>query len=324
MPRESMQSIPLNGQRAVPGHAPEVSRSVLQRAEALGRRARARGLSVLDMATLLHRALENVSHPEIHTNGNGHGDGEGHGPAADPGSMASVARRCLAPFHDGVPVRREEAFMRILNDRREADLKRISRRLHDSAFQLLSALRMDLERAVCASATDRARFDPVRARIQEVEEDLRRLAHELRPAGLQELGLVDALRLLARDHTHSSAIDVRVRGRLPGRLEQDVETAVYRVAQEAIFNAVRHSGAHSVDVVLAQTKGWALCRVIDDGTGFDPSSVQCRRGLGLIGMRERLMPVHGTLRIDSSPGRGTVIAADVPLQEIHDVSHPAG
>jgi chemotaxis family two-component system sensor kinase Cph1 len=141
---------------------------------------------------------------------------------------------------------------------------------------------------------------------------VRRLAVELRPSALDDLGLVPAIRRLAQTFGEGGMqVDVEAHigeERLPGA----VETTLYRIVQEAVTNVAKHAGAQHLSITLMRKDGAVVAIVEDDGKGFDPDSARLD-GLGLVGMRERLALVGGTLRIEAAAGAGTTIAAEVPL-----------
>ncbi|MFJ1703937.1 GAF domain-containing sensor histidine kinase [Kitasatospora sp. NPDC088346] len=195
---------------------------------------------------------------------------------------------------------------------------RIAHDLHDAVSQKLFSLRLTAKAA--ATLVDR---DPARARAElaevaklaaEAADELRAVVVELRPAALEEDGLVATLasQVQVLDRAHSADVSFRqcdVRALPPAR-----EAALLRVAQEALHNALRHSGAERVAVSLTGTASrGAVLRITDDGCGFDPESV--RRGgrhLGLVSMRDRAASVGGRLTLESAPGRGTVVEMEVP------------
>jgi signal transduction histidine kinase len=195
---------------------------------------------------------------------------------------------------------------------------RIAHDLHDAVSQKLFSLRLTAKAA--ATLVDR---DPDRARAElaevarlaaEAADELRAVVVELRPAALEEDGLTATLasqaQVLDRAHTATVAFEARQVRVLPAAQE----AAVLRVAQEALHNALRHSGAGSVRVTLTGTPArGAVLRVADDGHGFDPDSVRrAGRHLGLVSMRDRAAAVGGTLILESAPGRGTVVEMEVP------------
>jgi two-component system, NarL family, sensor histidine kinase UhpB len=155
--------------------------------------------------------------------------------------------------------------------------------------------------------------------LNELGEHLRLVARELRPMLLHDLGLEDSLRSLAAGMTTSARIATRVPTPIP-RLGEETEVAVYRIAQEAITNAVRHADAREIVVELAAGDGVLTVEVRDDGCGFEPRTRR-RDALGLISMEERALAVGGKLRVVSAPGRGTSVVLTCPL--IRRVPRPA-
>ena len=299
-------------------HLSEAGEPTLHSAYELARRAMAEGFGVLDMAVMLHRALREAASQL---------DGE-EIPAQFLRRFESFALECFSPFemaHRGA--REANAVLRDMQERREEDVRRVAHELHDSAGQLLVSLHMALEDAARAlDATVAARLDPVRARIAEVEMELRRLAHELRPTALDDLGLMPALHVLGEGIRRRAGIEVVVRGETEGRLPARIETALYRIVQEALTNVVRHAHATDVEVEVCRTGAAVTCRVRDNGIGFDPGAKRdgSRGGLGLAGMRERLVPFGGTLRVNAAPGRGTTLEVEIPMEVLHEAPHFAG
>ena len=144
-------------------------------------------------------------------------------------------------------------------------------------------------------------------------QDVRRLAVELRPKALDDFGLVPALRRLAESFSDQTRIAVDVEALLPEeRLAPEIETAVYRIVQEALTNVVKHARARNVSILLSRKNGSVSVMIEDDGQGFDPARARAD-GLGLLGMRERAALLDGTLSIESSSGAGTTLVLDVPV-----------
>jgi PAS domain S-box-containing protein len=214
---------------------------------------------------------------------------------------------------------RAESALRYLNERLEEKAKRIAHALHDEAGQLLASVYLkiaDLEREPPKRVGLRLR--ELRALLDQVDREIRRLSHELRPTILDDLGLIPALEFLGDGVAKRYGIRVIVSGTTGGRLPAEIETAVYRVAAEALTNATRHARPSTITIELTRTTRGLTGRVIDDGSGFDTHAVMSgtlSRGLGIIGMRERLAALGGTLALSSSPGRGTVVTLDVPVEE---------
>ncbi|MFE3162442.1 GAF domain-containing sensor histidine kinase [Streptomyces sp. NPDC059224] len=194
---------------------------------------------------------------------------------------------------------------------------RLAHELHDAVSQKLFSLRLTAQAA--AALVDR---DPSRAKGElqqvavlaaEATEELRAAVVELRPAALDEDGLVATLRTQVQvlDRAHDARVTFAGSGfrALPAAQEE----ALLRVAQEALHNALRHSGAAHVDVTVNRRGGGAVLRVTDDGSGFDPHRTRSAgRHLGLVSMRDRASGVGGTLTVESAPGKGTTIEMEVP------------
>ncbi|MFJ3230570.1 GAF domain-containing sensor histidine kinase [Streptomyces sp. NPDC086787] len=194
---------------------------------------------------------------------------------------------------------------------------RLAHELHDAVSQKLFSLRLTAQAAT--ALVDR---DPARAKTElhevarlaaQATDELRAAVVELRPAALDEDGLVATLRtqIQVLDRAHSSQVTFATSGfrALPAAQEE----ALLRVAQEALHNALRHADAENVDVTLGRRAAGAVLRVTDDGIGFEPSAVRrAGRHLGLVSMRDRAGGVGGTLTVESAPGRGTMIEMEVP------------
>jgi signal transduction histidine kinase len=198
----------------------------------------------------------------------------------------------------------------------EEERSRLSRELHDQTGQALTALLLGLNAARRATGLDEAKaaladLDDV---VREALADVRSIAVRLRPAALDELGLAAALERLASSAADGTGAEVAVTTTLATdeRLPTEIETAVYRIVQEAVGNALRHGGAGRVDVTVVTRPDAVIASVEDDGCGFDPVAVRHGR-LGLVGMRERAALFGGRLAVESSPGRGAAITAELPL-----------
>ncbi|GAA4791681.1 hypothetical protein GCM10023329_49410 [Streptomyces sanyensis] len=194
---------------------------------------------------------------------------------------------------------------------------RLAHELHDAVSQKLFSLRLTAQAAAALVHRDPARakeeLHQVAELAAEAADELRAAVVELRPAALDEDGLVNTLRTQVQvlDRAHSARVTFgagRIRA-LPAAQEE----ALLRVAQEALHNALRHSGAGRVDVALARRGRGAVLSVHDDGRGFDPGAVRrAGRHLGLVSMRDRAGGVGGALTVESAPGEGTTIEMEVP------------
>ena len=204
-------------------------------------------------------------------------------------------------------------------DAQEEERRRIARELHDETAQELTALLVQI-RLAAAGAPEGARegFAELRAATARILDGVRRLARELRPTILDDLGLVEAVRAYAQETAARTALQITVRAtNFAGRLDPTQELVLYRVVQEAISNVAKHAEASAVGVTFERWDDVAWATIGDNGRGFDLSSVATPapsgQGLGLLGMRERLALVGGKLDIDTRPGGGTIVRARLPL-----------
>jgi signal transduction histidine kinase len=201
---------------------------------------------------------------------------------------------------------------------KEEEARRIARELHDEAGQLLAAVHLAVhEMANDLPPARRGHAAKIQRFLDQIEEQLRRLSHELRPTILDNLGLQPALLFLAQGVTGRTGVLVSVKGSTEGRLPLPVETAVYRIVQEALTNASKHSRATRVEVELRRKPQAIFCSIRDNGVGFDPERVVRSAdapGLGLLGIHERLHALGGTLEIVSAPGQGTELRVSIPIE----------
>ena len=207
-----------------------------------------------------------------------------------------------------------------LLDAQEAERRHLARELHDELGQELALLRMtmrSLESNLQAAGDDAAMLRDAIATVERLVAQVRSIAVELRPAQLDDLGLSAALKSMVRRAGEHARMQIDLvlpldAPRLPGRCE----TALFRIAQAALTNAVRHSDSREIHIELQLSGDEAIVRVVDQGAGFDVNAVT--DGLGVMIMRERAQALGGTVSIDSAPGQGTTIVARVPLKEMAD------
>jgi signal transduction histidine kinase len=282
----------------------------LQTAYELGRRGLGEGRGVLNMVDLHHQAMIAVlaerdpSRPLT------------SGAVERAGTFFAESMSAYEMTHRAV--REANEALRHMNQALEDEVKGIARALHDEAGQLLAAVYLALDqlaREVHPSGKDQLR--DVKDLLGEVDSQLRRLAHELRPTLLDDLGLAPAIEFLSEGVSKRSGVRISLQATKGKRLPAPLETILYRVVQEALNNVSKHARATSVKIRL-QTSGKAIrCSIIDDGIGFDPKgstpSAQ-ERGFGLLGMREKLQPLGGEVRIESAPGQGTKILITIPRE----------
>ena len=208
-----------------------------------------------------------------------------------------------------------DAIRRVV-EAQENERARLARELHDETGQALTSVLLGLK-----SLDDRVETAEGRTAVAELRElvvstlqDVRRLAVELRPAALDDFGLVPAIERLRDLVTEQSGISVEVRSEIGDqRLSPETETTLYRIAQEALTNVVKHADARSVRMRLSRSGNRIVLVVQDDGSGFEPESVR-DGGVGLLGMRERIALVGGRLTIESTEAAGTMLTAEVPIQ----------
>ncbi len=201
----------------------------------------------------------------------------------------------------------------------ESERRRWARELHDDTLQELGALKLMLESAH-RSGRPEAIQDAVERSLEQLTSSitsLQSLITELRPAALDELGLKPALEALMRRTSARFGLEIDANldlayasGRKPTRLAEDIESTAYRLVQEALNNVVKHAEAERVQVEVVEDDESVRLTVRDDGKGFDTSGAD--GGFGLIGMQERVELVGGRLAIDSTPGGGTVVCAELP------------
>ena len=202
---------------------------------------------------------------------------------------------------------------------REEERGRIAREIHDVLGQILTALKLDVSslREMVAH-----REPGVDTRLQEIAglldtaiKDVRRLASELRPVVLDQLGLPAAVEWLSRDFQRRTGIECRVRAQLPVvTLPEEVSTGLFRIVQEALTNVARHSGASRVDVTLDLAGRIVSLSVTDNGKGLSDAAQASQDSLGILGMRERALLLGGALELKGEPGNGTRLTARVPLK----------
>ncbi|MEO6809543.1 MAG: sensor histidine kinase, partial [Isosphaeraceae bacterium] len=198
----------------------------------------------------------------------------------------------------------------------EAERRRLARELHDEIGQVLTCLKLSLEMAARLPADARqARLDEAQGLTDQLLGQVRRMSLDLRPSMLDDLGLLPAIHWLFEQYAASTGVRVSFEHTgLEGRFPAEIETAVYRIAQEALTNVARHAGVDEVIVRLWAGPDALGLQVQDRGTGFDPrSSIAPGHSSGLSGMRERALLLAGQFTIESDPGGGTRLTAELPL-----------
>ena len=271
----------------------------------LGRTFLKDGVSLVELATMHHNALSKILHSDSVKTID-----------VDLLRAAEFLSESLSSYemaHRGF----QEAVsaLRRMNEVLEEEIKRIAYSVHDEAGQLLVAVHLALADVAREAPNSRPNIENITDLLKKVEVQLRQFSHELRPTVLDDLGLVPAIRFLAGAVSKRSNLPIHVSAEIPERLSPSSEIAVYRVVQEALTNAVKHSQARSVDVKIFSRDSTLHCIIQDDGVGFSPEFAQQagkRKGLGLVAMQERLNAIGGIIQFESAPMRGTTIRLSVP------------
>jgi signal transduction histidine kinase len=218
-------------------------------------------------------------------------------------------------YHESLQAQRElkELSKRLVNAE-ERERRAISRELHDEVGQSLSALLVDVEHLIEMSGEEgilRQGLQNIKMVAENCVNEVRNMALLLRPSMLDDLGLVAALEWQAREVSKRTGMLVdTVEENVSDNLPEEYRTCVYRIVQEALNNCSKHAYAKNVRVVVRQEPNHLRVSIEDDGKGFDPSRV---RGLGIVGMNERVSQLGGVLKVDSDPARGTRLRVDLPL-----------
>jgi PAS domain S-box-containing protein len=233
-----------------------------------------------------------------------------------------------------------------LIDAQEKERSRIARELHDDICQRLALLSMEIEQAArfsnASPAEIKRNLEEVRTHCGEIAGDVQSLSHQLHSSKLDYLGIVSAIRGFCNEFSRQHAVSVEfTENNVPRHVPKDISLCLFRVAQEALHNALKHSGVTEFSVELTATADEILLVVSDSGSGFDVEDAKRDRGLGLVSMQERVHLVNGVLFVESSrgtgssPGAGTKILAVVPLAppeafagagdvQVASVSSPSG
>lgn len=231
-----------------------------------------------------------------------------------------VLRRSMAHMAGHVRRAQEEgtSYRNALTNGQEAERARIARELHDDTVQSLIAIAQSIDLATNWMDKDAARAEATlklaRAQAVEAVDNLRQIIGNLRPPALEELGLIPALKMLAKD-TRDMSVEVATRG-VERRLNEVQELALFRSAQEAIHNACKHGRAGHVRVEVAYEPEQVSLTVIDDGRGFTMPNLDqlAEEGhFGLVGLHERVHSLNGSVRVTSAPGKGARVDVVLPV-----------
>jgi len=208
-----------------------------------------------------------------------------------------------------------------LAESQEDERRRFSRDLHDGVIQNLSGIIFSLsfmEKALKAKEGEaRGEIEQIKKIVEETISDLRQMIYDLRPTILDSLGLAPTLERHLERFGQMNKVKTQLNAQLTERLPGDIETALFRLAQEALNNIKKHAQAHLITVDLKMNGKNVVMWVKDDGKGFDIKEVKKRAsqdsGFGLSGMRERVQSLNGDVEISSQPGEGTAVQVTVPM-----------
>lgn len=234
-------------------------------------------------------------------------------------AIAIQRARLFERVRDQEHVRRE--LLQRLLVTQEEERRRIAQDLHDHAGQMMTALIIQLAQLTSQAEKESMQMAgglrKLHALAQQGLDELRKLVYELRPSILDDLGLGPAVRWYADTYVRPAGLEVDMRIEdLTARLPQEIETAAFRIIQEAVTNVLRHARARALEIRVSRRGDELLVFVRDDGQGFDPGQLSAQtRTLGLHGMRERAQLVGGSLQVLSVPGVGTTVLARLPLHE---------
>lgn len=208
-----------------------------------------------------------------------------------------------------------------LIEAQEAERTRIARELHDDICQRLALLSLELEQAAQAANGSKDRLSEIRRHCSEIAGDVQTLSHRLHSSKLDYLGIVAALRSFCHEFSQQQNVTVNfTQQNVPASLPRDVSLCLFRIAQEALHNALKHSRTRDFTIHVFGTADGIELEVADRGGGFNLESAHARGGLGLVSMQERIHLVKGSLWIESQPGRGTRVIARVPIAAVQETS----
>src|SRR5882724_4693248 len=219
-------------------------------------------------------------------------------------------------------LRQSQQELRALSGRllvaQETESRRIARELHDDLNQGLALLSVEMElfgqNPPESASQFGSRMQALAGRVKQLSSSVHALSHRLHPAKLEQLGLVATVRGLCRELAQAHGLEIEfIHHQMPEVIAPDTALCLYRLVQEGLRNAIKHSGAQHVGVDLTGSADAVSLRIVDDGVGFDPRGIEGRTGLGLISMRERVFHLDGEIAIDSRPSKGTRIDVRLPL-----------
>lgn len=284
----------------------------LQHAYELGRLSLSEGRGILDMVHIYHAALTGIFRNDPTQELRPETIARAGEFFAESMSTFEMRQRAVGEAN---------AVLRRLNETLEEQVRRIAHALHDDAGQLMVAAHMSLDDVTRGLSPEiQERLREVKILLTRVDERIRDLSHELRPAMLDHLGLVSAVEFLAASVAQRASLRISVRSSLRERPAPQISIAFYRIVQEALTNIRRHARASSVQIRFRSQGPYISCVIKDNGIGFDLENLSksTSSGLGLLGIQERLNALGGKLTIQSAPGQGTKLEFLAPIaKETH-------
>ncbi len=287
-------------------------KSALVHAYELGRLAIAERKNLMEVASIHHQALKCLIGDER--------DEKHQEDVLQTG--ADFLAECLSPYEISYRGSQDAAkVMRHINERLEEEIKRIANAVHDEAGQVLVAVHLALAQVARELPKfQRERISQIEELLVEVEKQLQRYSHELRPTILDDLGWIPAIRFLADRVSERASLAINIQATISRRLPSATETTLYRIVQEGLNNVAKHADAKNVCIRAWEEKQVLVCSIRDDGVGFNTCNAQEAGGpkrLGLVAMQARANAIGGTLRIESCPGQGTELSLRFPLEGSH-------
>jgi len=244
----------------------------------------------------------------LKSNGRGFFDGEGK------------LMRVIGMVADVTDIKRaEEAFAgmtRKLIEAQEQERARIGRELHDDISQRLALLSVELEQ-LQENPELRSRMQEIRNRVAEMSNDVQALSHDLHSSKLEHLGAVAGMKSWCKEFGERQRMEIDFKSNVRTAVPLELGQTLFRVLQEALHNASKHSGVRRVEIEIREDSGQICLTVGDSGKGFEIEVARRGRGLGLTSMQERVRLVNGTVTIESKPRHGTTVHVRVPLQSEH-------
>ena len=297
---------------ALLAHLQEPCEITLGQAYELGRKAIREGKTLLDTLAIHHRACGDLlERRDFHLTLR-----ERHTAAGD---FLSETLSTFEMTHRGF----QEAVqaLRRMNETLEDQIKKLAYSVHDEAGQLLVVVHLELsEISKKVPGPYQEKLARINQTLWQVENQLRRFSHALRPAILDDLGWLSAIQELAANISGRNGLSIKIDTTIKERFSAVLETILFRVVQESLTNALKHAQATRIRITVRRRRNIIICSIEDNGAGFDVharKSAGKTSGLGLTAMRERVQAVDGTLRIHSSPGQGTKVVAEFPLEVNH-------